>query len=93
MQEQQTTPDEIIVVLNRSYQTTRESNSRDTRDAAQKAFDNCCNWLRARGIPFHQTARGEWVLDEMSKHSEGHIQRMRANKDRTAKKNTKSGGN
>lgn len=64
MKRSQLLPSEVIAVLNRSSQTMRESNSRDTRDAAQKAFNSSQNWLKARGIAFHQTAKGEWALDE-----------------------------
>jgi len=64
MQKNHLSPSEIITVLNRSYRTTRESSSRDTVEAAQKAFNNCHNWLKARGIPFHQASNGQWVLDE-----------------------------
>lgn len=64
-------PAEIIAVLNRSYRTTRESSSRETRDAAQKAFNNCVKWLRGRRIPFHQTPAGVWVLDKVEEEASG----------------------
>jgi transcriptional regulator with XRE-family HTH domain len=63
MQKSQLLPSEVIVVLNRSYHTIQESSWRDTRDAAQKAFNVCYEWLRSRKIHFHQTDQGEWVLD------------------------------
>jgi len=70
VQKRQILPADVIDVLNRSYQTTRESSSRETVDAAQKAFNNCINWLRDRKIPFHQTPKGEWVLDEQKEEVE-----------------------
>lgn len=60
----QLSPSEVIVVLNRSYRTMQESSWRETRDAAQKAFNVCYEWLRSRKIRFHQTNQGEWVLEE-----------------------------
>jgi len=57
-------PQEVIVVLNRSYQAARESSSRETVDAAQKGLNNCIKWLKDRRIPFRQTPKGEWVLSD-----------------------------
>lgn len=56
------TPEEVIAVLNRSYQTTREASSRETVDAAQKALDNAFKWLKDRRIPFYQNNKRIWVL-------------------------------
>lgn len=88
MSEQETEPNEIIIVLNRAYQNARESSRRDTRDAAQKAFDNCCNWLRERRVPFYQTTKGEWVLDEMSMQSEDYMREIGTGKRKRGRKKT-----
>jgi hypothetical protein len=63
-QQSSITPTDIILVLNRSYRTMQESSRCETRDAAEKAFYNCHNWLRARRTRFHQDPTGEWILDE-----------------------------
>jgi hypothetical protein len=55
-------PSDIITCVNRAQQTMRDASRVDTREAAEKNFNVCKQWLRNRGIKHHQTKDGVWVL-------------------------------
>jgi hypothetical protein len=60
MQEQ---PAIIIDRMNRAYDAIYGTQSRTTIMKAEREFYSCQDWLRERGIKFHQTPQGKWILD------------------------------
>lgn len=57
-------PSIIITRMNRrAYDAIYGTLSPETRRSAEQNFYRCQDWLRQRGIPFHQALDGMWVLD------------------------------
>jgi hypothetical protein len=50
--------------MNTAYNAIYGTMSGETRRKAEKAFYSCHDWLQERGIRFHQTFDGRWVLGE-----------------------------
>ncbi len=58
------TPASVIVRMNTAFNAIFATMSSETRRSAEKTFYSCQDWLQERGIRFHQTLDGRWVLDE-----------------------------
>ncbi len=58
------TPSNVIGRMNTTFNAIFASMSSETRLRAEKTFYSCQDWLLERGIRFHQTLDGRWVLDE-----------------------------
>ena len=57
-------PSAVIDRMNMAYNAVYGTMSCETRMKAEREFYACHDWLRMRRIRFHQSASGEWVLDE-----------------------------
>jgi len=61
-------PSTIIDRMNNAYDAIYGTLSPETRRTAEETFYRCQEWLRLRGIRFHQNILdGQWVLDEETK--------------------------
>ncbi len=60
----QDTPSSVIGRMNIAFNAIYATMSSETRLRAENTFYSCRNWLQERGICFHQTLDGRWVLDE-----------------------------
>jgi hypothetical protein len=58
------TPSNVIGRMNTAFNAIYATMSSETRLRAEKTFYSCQDWLQERGIRFHQTLDGRWVLDE-----------------------------
>ena len=58
------TPSSVIGRMNTAFNAIYPTMSSETRLRAEKTFYSCQDWLQERGIRFHQTLDGRWVLDE-----------------------------
>jgi hypothetical protein len=56
-------PSIIVTRMNRAYNAVYGTHSPETRRNAEQTFYRCQDWLRQRGITFHQALDGNWVLD------------------------------
>jgi hypothetical protein len=56
-------PSTLITCMNRSYNALYGTLCPETRRKAETTFYRCQNGLRQRGMTFHQTLAGQWVLD------------------------------
>ena len=57
-------PSTVIGRMNTAFNTIYATTMSETRLRAEKTFYSCQDWLQERGIRFHQTLDGRWVLDE-----------------------------
>jgi hypothetical protein len=57
-------PSTVIARMNTAYNGIYGTMSRETRQRAERIFYSCHDWLQERGVRFHQTFDGRWVLDE-----------------------------
>jgi hypothetical protein len=53
---------EVLETLNRSQHSMREDSFFTAREAAEKQFEVCRQWLRDKRISHRMNDRGEWIL-------------------------------
>ena len=58
------TPSNVIGRMNTAFNAIFATMSSETRLRAERTFYSCQDWLQERGVRFHQTLDGRWVLDE-----------------------------
>jgi hypothetical protein len=63
-------PSNVLARMNTAFNAIYGTMSRETRMRAGKTFYSCQDWLLERGIRFHQTIDGRWVLDEKKEKKE-----------------------
>jgi hypothetical protein len=57
-------PSDVIFRMNTAFNTIYGTMSGELRRRAERTFYSCQDWLLERGVRFHQTIDGRWVLDE-----------------------------
>ncbi len=57
-------PSSVIGRMNVAFNAIFATMSGEAMRKAEKTFYSCQDWLQERGIRFHQTLDGRWVLDE-----------------------------
>ncbi len=69
------TPSSVIGRMNIAFNAIFATMSSETRLRAEKTFYSCQDWLQERGIRFHQTLDGRWVLDEKQTEQKRHSEK------------------
>jgi len=57
-------PANVIARMNTAFNAIYGTMSGEVRRRAERTFYSCQDWLQERGIRFHQTIDGRWVLDQ-----------------------------